>query len=510
MCRDLSDPAGIGAVLTAELNERKYLPGWWVGLWTQAGVPAALATANDMRREKAAGDGSYWMYVMRDYAWRRAGANITLVTGTWRESLVHSLHQILNDATRAGRTQGIGVEAVTKELARRNADLAVWQCRRIAQTEVMIGMAEASAASARDLDVPFTKQWCTSGLSNVRDSHQLVDGVVVDSDEPFELEGGLLMYPHDPNSGADPSEIINCACACIREPKAAEPLTAEEQAENDRILQELGEAGSVDVDGQGFDEERIAAEMAKLDSSLPEDVRKAQAVNNLALEKELGTTRGLPMSVEDADKQSANPNHVPKFIWDPKGNYRDPDGTRWRRNPEFTQKDVPYNINCATCAPAFVLRERGFNVVAKGNTPGTLNRDASRGGTSWEMWANADGSAAKPTMYKDWLAEKGYLQMSTKRYQQFYEETCKKEGDYIVTIGWKGRGGDGHATILRRGKDGVLSYIEPQEYVAEKGVYRNIMELCVDGEAKPGSKRGVLYVSDKIFKKEWAGLFRVE
>ena len=41
----------------------------------------------------------------------------------------------------------------------------------------------------------------------------------MDENEPFVLPGGMLMYPHDTSMNADASEIINCACDCIRRPK---------------------------------------------------------------------------------------------------------------------------------------------------------------------------------------------------------------------------------------------------------------------------------------------------
>ena len=99
------------------------------------------------------------------------------------------------------------------------ATLEKWQCRRIAQTEAMIGMAEAANDAAQTLSIPFTKEWCISGLGNTRASHELTDGVMVDQDEPFALPGGMMMYPHDTSLGADAGEIINCACCCIRRPK---------------------------------------------------------------------------------------------------------------------------------------------------------------------------------------------------------------------------------------------------------------------------------------------------
>ena len=88
-----------------------------------------------------------------------------------------------------------------------------------AAPEAMIGMAEAGDVAAKTLDIGFTKQWVISGLGNTRASHELMDGVEVDETEPFSLPGGFLMYPHDESMGADASEIINCACACIRRPK---------------------------------------------------------------------------------------------------------------------------------------------------------------------------------------------------------------------------------------------------------------------------------------------------
>ena len=115
---------------------------------------------------------------------------------------------------------GIGIEKATKELYKRYlATIEKWQCRRIAQTEAMIGAAEAADEAAQTLSIHYTKQWVISGLGNTRASHELMDGVIVDEDEPFVLPGGMMMYPHDTSMGADAGEIINCACDCLRIPK---------------------------------------------------------------------------------------------------------------------------------------------------------------------------------------------------------------------------------------------------------------------------------------------------
>lgn len=196
------------------------------------------------------------------------------------------------------------------------------------------------------------------------------------------------------------------------------------------------------------------------------------------IEANLGIKRGMPMSAGKADEQSANPNYG---------------------------KGYQYSINCQTCAPAYVLRRAGFDVYAKGKTPGSLSDWISRG-HSFDIWENANGSPAIPTRYNDWMAQCGYKQMTPQRYKQFFEESCKDSGTYVVTIKWKG-GQGAHATIIERFDDGSLWYVEPQSYNTSRGVLRDIMELCNDGAASAVGPRGVMRVDDKLFKLAYLSIF---
>lgn len=216
LCRDHDDPSVVAELLQDGLSEAGYLGDWWQGLWIGAGVPMAKSTARDMKIAKAAGDDSedYWMSTLKRYAQQRAGSNIVIVSGSWKNSLVTLTRALIEEDPT------IGIEKLTEKIYKGYlGTLEKWQCRRIAQTEAMIGMAEAADVSAKTLDVRYTKQWCISGLGNTRASHELEDGVEVDEGEPFSLPGGMLMYPHDTSMEADASEIINCACSCIRRPK---------------------------------------------------------------------------------------------------------------------------------------------------------------------------------------------------------------------------------------------------------------------------------------------------
>ena len=225
------------------------------------------------------------------------------------------------------------------------------------------------------------------------------------------------------------------------------------------------------------DEMRVAELREQLPNNLTEAEKDAIAAHNHELEKQLGIHIGKPMSVEDADKQSANPKY----------------------NEGYT-----YHINCQTCAPAYALRLMGFDVTAKGKTPGSLS-DYLAHQHSFEAWKNIDGSPTTPVLTYDWMIAHGYKTMTSSRYRQYFEETCKETGVYILTIGWKG--GGGHATILQRFDNGELKYIEPQHYEASIGAKRPIEELCEGGGTKPNPKRGILRVDNKLFEEKYLSIF---
>ena len=56
------------------------------------------------------------------------------------------------------------------------------------------------------------KTWNTVGDNRVRESHAEVEGLTIPINEPFQLQGGLLNYPHDTSLGCDENEVIACRC----------------------------------------------------------------------------------------------------------------------------------------------------------------------------------------------------------------------------------------------------------------------------------------------------------
>lgn len=213
MCRDYSDPEQWSVVIDGALDESGYFYDWMKGLYLNAGLPRAKSITRDLSRSKAEDPSGLWEQELVRYATGRAGENIVSVSGSLKDELTKILQQHLLD------TDGvIGVERLTQEVFKDYGKVAEWMVRRIAQTETMIGMAEAGAVAADSLDVGFTKQWCIAGI-RTRESHLVLDGEEIDQDDLFNVGTSMMRWPHDSSFGADAGEIINCACDVIRRPK---------------------------------------------------------------------------------------------------------------------------------------------------------------------------------------------------------------------------------------------------------------------------------------------------
>lgn len=239
---------------------------------------------------------------------------------------------------------------------------------------------------------------------------------------------------------------------------------------------------------------------------------KEQIANMKDIEKSLGIKKGRPMTYEEADRQSANPRHVNEYIADASSRIKI-QGTNIhvRKNPLYdAAKHEQYGINCQTCAPAYALREWGFNIYAKGNTKalGDLSNYLSKGNNWLETWTEKDGSAVSITSFKDYLkAHPSWKHMTQQRYLQYFDDVCKEEGTYEVGLSWEPRGG--HCTIVKRFSDGSIKYIEPQEDNSEGSGFeeKDIKYLCANMRKDPILKDGAIKVSDKLLNMKYVSIF---
>lgn len=85
------------------------------------------------------------------------------------------------------------------------------RARYIAEEESNSAWNEADFAEEYENGSRF-KTWASMGDNKVRESHRAVDGLTIPIDQPFELVGGLMMYPRDDSLGASDEEINGCRC----------------------------------------------------------------------------------------------------------------------------------------------------------------------------------------------------------------------------------------------------------------------------------------------------------
>lgn len=366
--------------------------------------------------------------------------------------------------------------------------IASHQMRHWLRTEYDTAVIRAHQAAdwrqfEREKDILPNLKWMPSTSVHPGADHQAFWGTIRPVDDPFW-------------SQHRPGDRWNCKCslASTDEKPTPVPEGTPENKPQPGLDNNPGKDGKLFSDKHPYVKEahagakkavsklmkRIQEMIAEMPDNLTDEEKKAIARHNMEMEKALKITKGKPMTVEKADRQNANPNYG---------------------------KEKGYGINCQTCTPAYALRLRGFDVKAKGNTPGSKLEYLSRGMNAWEVWKNADGTPARHNSINRWLAAKGYNQMTEKRYMEFFNEMCREEGVYELVIFWKG--GGGHATILQRFADGELRYIEPQ-HDNQKGSgreSRNVKWLCRMGKAKTYDASGIMRIDNKLFNIDHIEIF---
>ncbi len=209
------------------------------------------------------------------------------------------------------------------------------------------------------------------------------------------------------------------------------------------------------------------------------------------IEKHYGIERGFSMSVKDADSNKANPNYLSV-----KG----------------------CETNCSATSAVYVLREFGFNLIAKSSVNDTHIQDFLEGKDLWHnIWKNKDSSDVEISSLVKWLVKHPNsfdgTDIKKQAYIDFYNESCKEVGTYITSVYWKSSGG--HFTIIKRFSNGDLRYIEPQwnNYEGSGNELQTLENYLVESATKNLLKlhisRGVLRVDDKIIDEKYLSMFEI-
>ena len=115
--------------------------------------------------------------------------------------------------------EGDGLEEQKKKMTEAASEVfdnaKAWRAELIARTESCTTMNAGSTMLYQSEGIN-QKEWIATLDDRTRDSHLLMDGVVVPMTEKFEVpatstsDGAWMEYPGDPS--ADASEVCNCRC----------------------------------------------------------------------------------------------------------------------------------------------------------------------------------------------------------------------------------------------------------------------------------------------------------
>jgi len=334
-------------------------------------------------------------------------------------------------------------------------------------------------------------QYRTAGDDRVRAEHQALDGTTLPVEDAFWKD-------YLPPLG------WNCRCTVVEVLKDSVPVSNSEQAIkagematskpaqkifrfNPGITKQVFPpkhpyykvgGGIKEVVNSLLTEKRVNNIPIKNNNSyLTPKEEKAIAQNNVEIENKIGIKKGNPMSIEDADRQKANPK----------------------------VKEKGYTSNCSACTAAYILRKRGFNVTAapyKSSNKNIVRKIAFF--ENWpDKWRTIDGQKPKIITIVEWMKQNNYKQLNAQKIKEFIEAVCTTNGTYEIGLPLKTMG---HYTIIEKTDNGIM-WIDPQFDIVNKYditlLYKNIRQIR---QNTPFEYCGVLRVDNLVFNTKYTDI----
>lgn len=209
---EFSDPETL-RMMTPHLLQVQPMNDHLIKIWGDVGGRFGYDTDRKINEGKKAAKKSLSEYEarMRAYAAQRSLLKAQAILNTEQEAI----NRVISDVVQESLSRGLSIpntrNLMKESLERELTTIENWQAERIARTEVGGASNTASFEAAQENAEGVRKEWLTSGLPNVRETHQYYESLgVVDMD--YEYASGL-QFPGDENGEAD--EVINCRCTII-------------------------------------------------------------------------------------------------------------------------------------------------------------------------------------------------------------------------------------------------------------------------------------------------------
>ena len=222
-----SDPASLQLVADNFIIDQDVIRDAYRNIYQQAGMDFAQFNYDQIARsrkmqKKDFNDtvrASVWLAKLLDYVDTDCGSLIQETT----LRLYAGIQGNTQKAIRMAATNGWGAERTAKEIMRLQGRMDKNRAMTIARTEVMRASNEGAMQGVAEFDIQLKKVWLattddrTRTLADGEFDHMEMNGVEVDMNEPFNVNGENIDYPGDPDGS--PGNTINCRCAVSFRPK---------------------------------------------------------------------------------------------------------------------------------------------------------------------------------------------------------------------------------------------------------------------------------------------------
>jgi hypothetical protein len=218
-----SDPSSLQMVVDNFQVDQDFIRDAYKEIFVKTGVDFAEFNYNQFRKSLA---GAYetkdinedirrsvWLRQLLDYVDTDCGELIQETT----RNLFAGIQSNAQKAIQLAAQEGWGAERTAREIIKLQGQMDRYKAMRIARTEVMRASNEGAMKGVEQFGIALHKVWLSTSDGRERDWHGSMNGVKVDMNDNFTVNGEPMKQPGDPDASA--ANTINCRCAVAFEPK---------------------------------------------------------------------------------------------------------------------------------------------------------------------------------------------------------------------------------------------------------------------------------------------------
>lgn len=183
--------------------------------WLMVGSGKAITEHNRLVKQKRLGDQLLyeWVSFLAQYAQMNLATRVTKIAATTERELQKIIEK--------GLLEGNGYDVIARMIRQESTgNINRNRSLLIARTEGLMASNKGAYLAAKSSGLLMTKEWLHAGHARKenRPHHLALSGKQINGlDEPFLVNGKLMLHPGDPAGGAE--ENCNCRCVALYRPK---------------------------------------------------------------------------------------------------------------------------------------------------------------------------------------------------------------------------------------------------------------------------------------------------